>query len=532
MKALTPWYATPLGRSILDSAPARRPRDFSARMYEAANYNRLSSDWTPIGTSADSEIVTSLRLLRNRSRQVVRDNEYAKNAVRIVQNNVVGTGIRMQATVETIRAKRHSINDDIEDAFCEWWEDRNVVHTGGTLAGPDLERVIVGNLVENGEAILRIHRRPFGNSTVPLALELLEADRLMDQWSTARSDTGNAIRMGVEVDDFQRPVAYWFYPTHPGDYQFASFQPSKFIRIPANDILHIYVADRFPQSRGVPWFHSALSRINNMKGYEEAEIVAARMSAAIMGFIKSPEPLASEDVVDGQRVMDMSPGEIRHLLPGEDFQGFNPSRPNAGLAPFMRAMLRAVAAGVGMSYESLSRDYSQSNYSSSRLALLDDRDLWRVLQGWIIRTMRVPIHAEFMKAAVIAGTIKATDYYTNPKKYCKAVFKPRGWSWIDPYKEVQAYRDAVRAGFMTVTDVIGLTGGGADAEDVFKTRREELDMMAELDLVFDTDSAQVNEKGIAQPNTAPEEEVGAPAAAGEAAESESSNDNPPASAGK
>ncbi|OIR10982.1 phage portal protein, lambda family [mine drainage metagenome] len=477
----------------------------SARMYASANVNRLTGDWSALATSADSEILTSLRLLRARSRQMVRDNAHAKNVIRIVQNNVVGTGIGMQALVTNARGKLiDAINNQIEDAW-QRWSNKKICHTAGLMGFADIERIVAAQLVEAGEVLIRKVKQPFGGGRIPFALEVIEADRLMDQWQTARAPNGNAIRMGVEIDTWGRPVAYWLYPTHPGDYQFTSFQPSRFIRVPADEIIHLYIVERWPQTRGVPWFHAVLKRIHDMAGYGEAEIVAARASANIVGFIKAPEPQAGDDVLYKERVIDSEPGTFRQLLPGEDFVGFNPTRPNAALEPFMRYMLREMGAGIGVSYESLSRDYSQSNYSSSRLSLLDDRALWRILQGWLIRNLRTEIHNEWLDAAVLSGEVNIPDYYSNPAKYQRVRFKPRGWSWIDPTKEVQAYRTAVRCGFLTVSDVIADTAGGMDAEDVFKARRQELDMMADLDLVFDTDPAQVNEKGVAQPNAAPAE---------------------------
>lgn len=494
------------------------------RMYSAAIQNRLTADWQALNTSADTEIVTSLRTLRARSRQLIRDNEHGRNAVRIIQNNVVGDGIGMQAQVKNQRGKLlTTVNDQIEEAWEDWWQDKTQVHVAGLLAGPDIERIIVSNLVENGEAIIRLIRQPFGGGAVPLAIEVIEADRLIDNYSMPTTSSGNHIRMGVEVDRWGRPAAYWMYPTHPGDYQFSAIQPAAFLRVPAEEIIHLYLVERWPQTRGVPWFAATMKRLNNMGGYEEAEIVAARGAAAIMGFIQSPDTPPSDGLESGKQVMDMAPGQIRHLLPGEQFNGFNPTRPNANMDPFMRLMIRGVAAGVGVSYESLSRDYSQSNYSSARLALLDDRDLWRVLQGWLIRNFRKPLHSEFLKAASLGGTLDISDFYSNLKKYSDVRFKPRGWSWIEPSKEVLAYQMAVRNGFMTVSDVIALTGGGVDAEDVFKHRRAELDDMAELDLVFDSDPAQVNIKGIAQP-VQPAQEVVDAAAAGQ--QPEDAKDNP------
>jgi lambda family phage portal protein len=481
------------------------------RLYAAARLDRLNADWTVVGTSADTEIATSLRTLRARSRALIRDNDYAKNAVRIITNNVIGTGIGLQALVQTSRGRLvDNVNSQIEDAWATWSQAKSC-HTAGKLGWADIERLCIRQLVENGEFILRKIRQPFGDSQIPLAVEVIEADRLLDNWSGHNAPNGNVIRMGVEMDQWMRPQAYWFHPNHPGDFQFTVFDPARFIRVPADEIEHHFLIERWPQARGVPWFHTAILRLHNMGGYEEAEIIAARASAAVMGIIQAPEAIAPDAVVDQQRVMNMQPGMMLQLLPGEQFEGFNPSRPNTGMDAFMRLMLRGVASGVGVSYESLSRDYSQSNYSSSRLALLDDRDLWRVLQGWFIANVRVPLHNEWLQAAIMAGQVRADDYFTNKAKYQNVRFKPRGWQWIDPTKEVNAFKIAVRAGFMTVADVIAQTGGGQDAEDVFKARRQELDMMAEQDLVFDTDPAQVDEKGIVQATPVPEETEDGPA---------------------
>jgi lambda family phage portal protein len=463
----------------------------------------MTNDWSAMNTSADSEILTSLRILRARSRQLVRDNEYAKHAVRVITNNVVGNGIGMQAQVMSAGGKlQGKINDQIESVFAKWSE-KKTCHVGGLLSLADIERWAMHQLPTAGEAIIRKHRMPFGGGTIPLAFEIMEADLLLDNWQTARAPNGNAIRMGVEIDEWHRPVAYWFSPKHPGDYQFTTFEPSRFIRVPAEDIIHLYIIDRWPQTRGEPWFHSALKTLHNVGGYEDAEIVKARASANIVGFIRSPEPLAADGTANGRSVLDTEPGTWQTLLPGEDVAGFAPNTPNPAVDPFLRYMLRKMAVGIGVSYESLSRDYSQSNYSSSRMALLDDRDLYRMVQGFLIRNFRADIHREFMDAAVLVGEIKVgNDYFTNPDKYQAVRYKPRGWSWIDPAKEVAAYKMAVRSGFMTVGDVIAQTSPDSDIEDTYKRREEEIDMAEELGLVFDTNPAQVNEKGLEQPGPA------------------------------
>jgi lambda family phage portal protein len=524
-QVLTTWNAQ--RRATRGAALQRERQAVQERSYAGASVNRLSGDWSALNTSADSEILTSLRILRARSRQLVRDNEYAKHAVRVITNNVVGNGIGMQAQVMSAGGKLQTkINDNIEATWAKW-SKKKTCHVAGLLNFAEIERLCMVQLVTAGEAIVRKIRTPFGGGNIPLALEVMEADLLLDNWQTARAPNGNAIRMGVEIDEWHRPVAYWFSPKHPGDYQFTTFEPSRFVRVPAEDIIHLYIVERWPQSRGEPWFHAALKTLHNVGGYEDAEIVKARASANIVGFIRSPEPLAADGIANGRRVIDTEPGTWQTLLPGEEVSGYAPNTPNPAVDPFLRYMLRKMAVGVGVSYESLSRDYSQSNYSSSRMALLDDRDLYRVVQGFVCRNLREDIHSEFMDAAVLVGEIKVGgDYFTNPSKYQAVRYKPRGWSWIDPAKEVAAYKMAVRSGFMTVGDVIAQTSPDSDVEDTFKRREEELDMADDMGLVFDTNPAQVTEKGQEQGAAAPAPGEGAAPAAGAADGDAPADDSP------
>lgn len=516
---LEKWNAN---RQLARSQGAQRDRlKQQQRSYGGAATNRLTSDWWASSTSADSELITSLRILRARSRQLVRDNPYARHAVRLIVNNVIGSGMGLQAKVVNSRGKlQTNVNDSIEAAWTEWC-DESTCHTAGLLPFSLMERLAMAQLVTAGEAIIRMVRQPFGGGEIPLALEVIESDRLMDQWQTARAPNGNAIRMGIEVDQWGRPVAYWFLPTHPGDYQFTTFEPAKYLRIPAADIIHLYVVDRWPQTRGEPWFCSTLSTLHDIQGYEEAAIIKARASANIVGFIKSPDPLTPDDKTLGRSILETEPGTWQTLLPGEEVAGFNGAQPAPEMDPFLRHMVRKHAVGIGTSYEALSRDYTGATYSSMRVGMLDDRDQYRVVQGFMALKLRRRLHREFMDAAALVGKIKVgTDYFSNSKKYQTMSVKARGWSWIDPAKEVNAYKMAVRGGFMTQGDVVNQTSPNKDIEDVLNDRREELDMAADRGLVFDTDPAQVNEKGVAQLNTvAPADEgvagdgTAAPAAA-------------------
>ena len=468
------------------------PAKGGQRMYANAIPSRTNSGFPSFNTSADAELITSLRNLRSRSRQLVRDAGFAKNAKRIVVNNVIGTGIRIQAAVANTRGGLNErVNDAIEDAFADWSHAENC-HTGGGVHFHDLERILVGQVFEAGEVFVRLHRRPFGESKVPLALEIIEPERIVEGYAVPGVlEQGAQIRMGIEVDSFRRPLAYWVRDLHPGDIRLDASQADKAERVPAADIIHLKITDRWPQTRGEPWLHAAAGKLQDMNGYSEAEIIAARGSANFMATIETPEAADAlgDKQPDGSFQMPLEPGSSMRLLPGEKMNFIAPNRPNAALDPFMRFMLREVASAVGVSYESLSRDYSQSNYSSSRLALLDDRDVWKALQQWFIRSFRVRLHREWLTAAVMARAIDgvtALDYGANMDKFQTVLFRPRGWSWIDPTKEVAAFKEAVKAGFTTVGDVIGATSGGSDLEDVLRTREGEVEFMKELNLAFDT----------------------------------------------
>lgn len=469
------------------------------RMYAGAIVSRLTNDWMTSNASIDTEIKSSLYALRNRVRQLCRDNDYARAALRTIRNNVVGPGIKMQGTVIMKRGGKldDRLNTLIESVWTDWQKKENC-HTSGKLCFQDIERLIMNSLVESGEIIIRKIKQPLGKSKIPFCLEVIEADLLDDQFNGISLE-GNPIRLGVELDKWLRPVAYHFHNKHPGDYFVSELEArtGQRKRILAEEIVHLFISDRPGQTRGVPWFASTVMRMRHMAGYEEAEVVAARASACLMGFIETPEGEAPYDgVQDDQRVTDFEPSVIKTLQPGEKMTTTNFNRPGNQFDPFMRAMLRGVASGIGVSYESLSKDYSQSNYSSSRLALLDDRDNWKVLQAWMISNFHQPIFEEWLDLAVLSGEIQIRDYELNSNAYKYPRWIPRGWSWIDPAKEVAAYKDAVRNGFTTLSDVISQSG--ADIEDVFNQRGREIDMAEELGLVLDSNPAQVNEKGIAQ----------------------------------
>lgn len=491
------------------------PRGVATRQYAAARNSRLHTWGSAGNSSADSELSMSLTAMRARSRKLMRDAPYAKRARTIVVNNVVGSGVGMQCQVYNTRGELHErINADIEMAWREWSKASHC-HTGGRLHFSDLERMLMAQVFDAGEVLVRIHRDKFGGSKVPIALELIEAERLADEFSNPHPSPTNSkaeVRLGVEVDTFGRPVAYWIRERHPGEIRTTADATVRLERVPASDILHLGLLDRWPQTRGEPWLHSVIAKLDNMDEYSASELTAARMGANFFATLETDGDnglSTTTDTATGAREMNIEPGVIEQLAPGDKLNFHTPNRPNVALDPFLRYMLREVAAGVGCSYESLSRDYSQSNYSSSRLALLDDRDLWRVLQQWWARSFRQPLYEQWLQAAVLARAVEAIpveSYALRPEVFTAVTWKFRGWSWVDPTKEVNAYKEAVKAGFTTISAVIAQTGGGVDIEDVIAERKRELDMFDEAEIDVDTKVEEPQPEPVAVAAPAPKQE--------------------------
>lgn len=484
-------------------APAPTSRRPTMRMYAGARISRLTADWFSRWSSADAEIKTSLRLLRDRSRQLVRDNPYARQAKRTTQINVIGQGIKLQAQVMQLRGRKRDdkLNSAIEAAWDRWCR-KDSCDVAGINSFFMMELLAAGALPESGEVLFRLVRRPFGRSKIPLALEVLESDMLDENWQGSVLADGNQWRMGVEINQWGRPVRYAFHKNHPGDFGFVTPRQDAGVRtfMDAKDIVHLFIPERPNQNRGVPWFAPVMDDLHQLDGYEQAAVVRARAASSIMGFITSPEGELQGDAVEGeQRINEFEPGIFRYLSPGESVTVPQLNAPDAQYESFVRAKARRFASGFGCSFETISRDFSQTNYSSSRLSLLEDREHWRMVQAYLIENFHQRVFEEWLSAAVLAGELDLPDYELRPDRYDQPRWQARGWSWVDPLKEVQAYREAEAAGYMTKSQIIAQLGG--DLEENFQQLARETDLAQQLSLSLDGDK-----KGGATPAPSPAEQ--------------------------
>ena len=471
----------------LQRVPREQPR--RRRSYAGAIVSRLTSDWMSTRSSADAEIRNSLSKLRDRSREMVRNNPYAKQAKRTTQVNVVGSGIKLQSQVQQVRGRKPSeaINRLIEEKW-HLWTRAQYCDVAGRHSFHMMEWLATGALPESGEALFRIIRRPFGGSRVPLALEMIESDVLDEEYQGPTLAKLNEWRMGVEINEWGRPVRYAFLTRHPGDYWFqnAPQKGDKHVFLPAADVIHLFLPERPQQHRGVPWFHSVMADAHQLQGYEEAAVIRARAGASVMGFVTSPEgELDGDDVEADRRISEFEPGMWKYLEPGQNVSVPNISSPDQQYEMFVKNKVRRFASGFGCSYETLSRDFSETNYSSSRLSLLEDREHWKVIQSYLIENFHNRVFREWLDLAVLAGELPFDDYDARPERYDTPRWMARGWDWVDPLKEAKAYRQMEQAGYMTKAQIVAKLGG--DFFDNLTEFSREQQAASELSVELDRD---------------------------------------------
>ena len=458
------------------------------RRYAGAALSRLTDGWVTGNTSADAEIKTSLKKLRDRSRQLCRDNPYAKQAKRTTQINVIGQGIKLQCNVPSLRGRKKDkrLSMMIDKAWKEWCK-RDHCDVSGQKSFFMLENMMVGALVESGEVFFRIIRKKFGKSKVGLALEIIESDLVDDDYTGKVLRKGNEWRMGIEVDRFGRPQRYAFLNRHPGDYFFKdNYTEQKHTIVNASEIIHLFIPERPAQNRGVPFFSSIMDDMHQLSGYESAAVIRARAGASLMGFISSTEgELEADDVEAEQRLTDFEAGVFKYLNPGEEITVPNISSPDSQYESFVRAKIRRFASGLGVSYETISRDFSETNYSSSRLSLLEDREHWKMLQTYFVENFHQRIFEEFLDAAVLSGVLNLPDYELSPERYASPKWQTRGWSWVDPKKEIEAFRLGEAAGYYTKSQITSMLG--IDFEDNVEQIKAEKETLNDIGVQLDLD---------------------------------------------
>jgi lambda family phage portal protein len=460
-------------------------RKVKKRSYAAARGGRMFSDFIGSSNSADSELRFNLEVMRNRSRELVRDNEYARRYMHLLKTNIVGEqGFQLQLKARNSDGSLDSAGNTIIENSWKRWGRLGYPTADARMSWIDCQKFVVESLARDGEVFVKKLR---GNKYRDgFGLQFLEAD-LVDEKKNETLPNGNQVRMGIEMDKTHRPVAYHVLTAHPGDRYYYSAQSQKHVRVPADEMMHIYMPNRTHQARGEPFMVSAMSALKHMQAFREAEVIAARISASKMGILTTPggEEFVGDDTHEEYMpVIDVEPGSFHALPAGYSMEMFDPKHPNTGFAEFESAMLRGVASGLNVSYAALSNDLSSVNYSSIRQGALDERDGYRSLHMFMIQHFIEPVFYEWLSSAMDFGAIpipasKFDKFADNTH------FRGRGWNWVDPLKEMNAAVVGLNNGILSMQDVAAHYG--RDAEETFNqiSRDKELAEQFGLKMAFE-----------------------------------------------
>lgn len=462
------------------------------RRYDAARKDRTTSNWRPSNRSADLEMLADADTIRARARDLVRNNAYAKGIIRAKVRNVVGCGIRPQATVTQRNGKpKERFNVAAEQLFDRWQRKCDIT---GRLSFYEMQRLIAAEVTEAGECLVNFVRSNDRSRPIPLALELIEADRLAsDEFLAgyANPNNGNEVRRGVEIDrNTGEPVAYWIYQDHPNDVITRSFRP---VRYSAGTVLHLFKQERIGQTRGVSDFAPVIRWLKDLHYYVENELISSAIASCFSVAVKSVGGGADGGLLDtidddntdadANQFEYLQPGQVARLFPDEDISVINPSRQNASANEWINLMLRSMGVGVGLSYERLVRDYSQTNYSSNRASDLEDRREFRIEQDWLINHLCWPVWVRFMASAVdsgAAGFPTPAQFVANYDEWMSVKWQPPGWEWVDPVKEQKASADGINNNLTTLADELGKRG--RDWREVLAQRAAEEEYKRQLGL--------------------------------------------------
>lgn len=471
--------------------------------YAAAEVGRLTASLSSESEYINNTLRYQLRRLRARSRQLTQNNPFGRRFVQLVVDNVCGaTPFRLQAKVKSKTSGKldTAANHRIEEAWLNWSKKGHCELTG-RWSWNATQRLLVRNLATDGELLARKVRGP-GNGQNGYMLQILDVDRLDDLLNKALPN-GGAIHMGVELDPQSRVIAYHLLKRKPSAWQAGNY-PREHERVLADEIIHVFVADFAEQVRGVPWMYAALLNLVHLGGFEEAAVIAARIGASQMGFIESPD--GGQTLADGQAKgasgapqIDAEPGQMYTMPPGYKFNaGWNPKYPDAAIEPFVKALLRGIAAGVNVAYHNLSGDMEGVNYSSARIAELDERDSWMTLQSFVTEHLHQPLYDDWLRWQVVLGNLPFD--LARLDKYRAVYWQARRWQWVDPLKEVNAAKIAIDMKLKSRTRVV--SEAGEDYEDVLDEIQTENQLAADKDV----DLAPPVAPAAAQPAASTEEE--------------------------
>jgi len=481
-------------RAIAPQPPVVHGRRGS-RSYDGAAVSARNDGWFSVGSSANAEVGSQLSTLRNRSRELVRNNAFANRARRSFVSNLIGVGL--SPVWNTGSEKLDRAARDLWDS----WSRR--CSSTSRLPFRGVQAMLAGAWFLDGEVLIRF--RPRFTSDLPglppFQLQVLEGDYLDETLYLDPSGGSGRVVQGIELDPLDRRVAYHLWRSHPGDvFGWSGNAFADRSRVPAGDVIHLLTEDRPGQLRGAPMLHPVMQALWDLGSYQDAERVKQRASATLVAVVEGGEESYDEDLNpdgvapttddsgklldgDGNPVEKLKPGWVTYAPTGKVVK-FNPTVASQGYAENVRVSLHEIAAGLGLSYEVLTGDLSQVNFSSIRLGLNEQYRFLRALREQVFAPLALdPILERWVTEAMALRLLP-----DEPALY--------GARWSSPQIESVDRKTDAEA------DALEITNRLRSRRSCIESRGEDPD---DVDREIALDQKNRDKLGISMPGDAPKQ---------------------------
>lgn len=422
--------------------------------YDAADYRNANRNWKVLNDSAQNTDYAERDTIRARARDLERNSDSANAITRAYRRNVIGKGFTLQS-----RTNDEKFNEEAEELWKEWCKAKNCDVTGQQSFNQLMRMALDRKKIDGGMLIKKCYT-PGG--LVPFKLQALEVDEL-DATQIRPRKKENKVVGGIEYNEFNRPVGYWIkqYSIDGMTYKEPAYLDSK-------DVIFYWQKKRPSQIREISDMTPTIERIRDTNEFVKAVSIKERVAACLAVFIKriTPggngfmpgRPVVSDKDRESYDGKTLTPGMIAELNPGDEIDVVNPGNSGEDSTTFLKLQQRMTSAGQGLSYEAVSRDMSETNYSSARQANIEDENTFFEESELLQERVMDEIYETFIVSGILSGLLTAKGFWENKRNYLKHQWVSSPKKWIDPAKEANANKIALQTGQKTWQEICAENG--------------------------------------------------------------------------